>query len=174
VLVGGVIADTRRRDRGEEHVLDLDRGRGGLEVGEVALDRGLAAIGDRADAGMSRRSDSAAREFRLHEFGEALAIAPEPDRLIELAWPRLEPAQPLQAVIGPTGFTELAVVDHVDAGLGLLRHHLGDRALELALVALAVRRVGIARRLEQRLGSDQAADMGRQDALLAAFHLRAS
>ena len=38
VLVLGVVADARRRDRGEEHVLDLGRCRRGLQVGEVAPD----------------------------------------------------------------------------------------------------------------------------------------
>ena len=127
VLVDGVVADARRRDRGEEHVLG-GRGRGGrFQVVEIAADGGVAAIDDRAGAGMAGRADGAARKFRRHEFREAVAVAAEPDRLIERVRPRLEPAQPLQAVVRPAGLAELAVIDHVDAGLRLARDDVRHR-----------------------------------------------
>ena len=172
VLVGGVVADARRRDRGEEHVLGGRRRGGGFQVVEIAPHGGVAAIGDRLGAGMSGRADGAARKFRRHEFREAVAVAAEPDRLIERVGPRLEPGEPLQAVVGPAGFAVLAVIDDVDAGLGLARDDVRHRVRELALMRVAVRGVGIARGVEQRLGPDQAADMGGEDAVFAAFHAR--
>ena len=121
---------------------------------------------------MAGRADGAARKLRRHEFREAVAVAAEPDRLIERVRPRLEAGEPLQAVVRPAGFAELAVVDDVDAGLGLPRDDVRHRMLELALMRVAVRGIGIARGVEQRLRTDQAADMGGENAVLAAFHAR--
>ena len=171
MLVDGVVADARGRDRGEEHVLGRRGRRGGLEVFEIAAHGGMAAIGNRRRAGMAGRADGAARKFRRHEFRKTMAVAAEPHRLIERIRPRLESAQPLQAVVRPAGFAELAVIDHVDAGLRLPRDDVGHRACERALMRVAVRRIRIARGVEQRLGADQAANVRRENTVLAAFHV---
>src|SRR5262249_34182615 len=66
---------------------------------------------------------------------------------------------------GPAGLAELAVVDDVDAGLGLPRNNLVHRLLEIRIELCAA---GIVR-LEQRLRPDDAADMRRQNAIVATF-----
>src|SRR6478735_3664902 len=170
VLVGGVVADAGRRDRGEEHLLYVRRGGGRSEVVEIAPDAGVALIGDGADAGMSRRADRAARELRGHEIRKPDAVAAQPDCGVELVRPRLEPAQALQAVIGPAGFAELAIVDDVDPRLRLPRYDVRHRALELPLIGAAVRGVAILGGIQQRPGANQAPHMRRQDALLASLH----
>ena len=120
---------------------------------------------------MARRADGAAREFRRHEIREPDAVAAEPDGGIELVRPALEPGQALEAVVGPAGLAELAVVDHVDAGLRLARHHLRDRAPELVPTDVAMRGIAIASGVEHHLGADQAAHMGGEDAMLAPLHV---
>jgi len=170
VLVGGVVADARGRDRGEEGLLD-GRCRGGrLEVGEIAPNAGMVVIGDGADAGVSGRADRAAWKLRGHEIGKPDAVAAEPDRRVELVRSRLKAAQSLQAVIGPAGLAELAVVDDVDPRLRLPRYNVRHRAGQLPLMGVAVRAVAILAGIQQRLGADQAAYMRRQDALLASLH----
>src|SRR6185437_11738554 len=99
----------------------------GFEVFEIAPDRRVIAIGDRPDAGMAGRADGAARELLAHEIGKAQPVAAEPDRGIKPLRARLEAADPLERVIGPAGFAELAVIDDVEPMLGLL---LDDRCDE--------------------------------------------
>ena len=170
MLVGGVVADARGRDRGEEGLLHGRCRCGGLEVGEIAPNAGMVVIGDGADAGVSGRADRAAWKLRGHEIGKPDAVAAEPDRRVELVRSRLEAAQSLQAVIGPAGLAELAVVDDVDPRLRLPRYNVRHRAGQLPLMGVAVRAVAILAGIQQRLGADQAAYMRRQDALLASLH----
>src|SRR5581483_8080674 len=106
-----------------------------------------------------------ARKLLRHEILETLTIAPEPVGWIERAGPRLEARGALEDVVRPARLAELAVVDDVDAGLGLLRNHFGDRRRERTLMSGF-----IARQIKQRFGADQAADMRRQDAVVTAFH----
>ena len=130
----------------------------------------MAAIGDRTDAGVPGRADGPARELGGHEFRKSDAVAPKPDGRIELVRPSLEPAQPFQAVVRPSGLAELAVVDDVDAGLRLPRDDVSYGARKLLLVRVAVRGIAVLRSIQQCLGADQAAHMRRQDAMLAPFH----
>src|SRR5262249_49802346 len=70
-------------------------------------------------------------------------------------------------------FPEFAVADHIDAGLGLAANADGDRLGQAALVSLRVERFARLLRAQeclQRLGPDQAADMGGEDSVAAAFH----
>jgi len=109
-------------------------------------------------------------KLRGHEIGKPDAVAAEPDRRVELVRPRLEAAQSLQAVIGPAGLAELAVVDDVDPRLRLPRYNLRHRAGQLLLMGVTARAVAVLAGIQQRLGADQAAHVRRQDALLASLH----
>jgi hypothetical protein len=112
---------------------------------------------------MSGRTGCAAGKLLLHEFVEADAVAAEPHRLIELVGPGLEAAQPLEDVIGPAGFAVFAVIDDVDAGLGLTRNDVCDLRFEFLLI------VG-PDGLDRRFRTDEAAHVGCQDTIFAALH----
>src|SRR4051812_34228577 len=110
------------------------------------------------------------------EFGEALAIR------TALKWvtPRfdraaLEPAQAFQHVLRPAdGLSKLPVADHIDAGFGLPADDIGDRSGQAMIVGLLVERFArllSTQELLQRLRPNQTADMGREDAIDASFHL---
>src|SRR6476646_5475830 len=87
----------------------------------------------------------------------------------------LEPAQALQHVLRPAdGLSKLPVADHIDAGFGLPAHDIGDRSGQAMIVCLRVKRFARllgTQKLLQRLRPNQAADMGREDAINASFHL---
>src|SRR4051794_25465511 len=110
------------------------------------------------------------------ELGEALAIraalkwiTPRSDRAA------LEPAQALQHVLRPAdGLSKLPVADHIDAGFGLPADDISDRSAQAMIVCLQVERFARllgTQELLQRLRPNQAADMGREDAINASFHL---
>src|SRR5262249_48972556 len=70
-------------------------------------------------------------------------------------------------------FPELAVADHVDAGLGLLAHDVSDgirQALVIRLLVEALSFLPRAQKVLQLRRPDQAADVRGEDALVAAFH----
>ena len=142
------------------------RGSRGLQVLEVAPHLGMALIFDRTNAGVTGRPLGAARELGGHEFGEADPIAAKPHGLVEFVRLRLEAGQAIEDVVGPAGFAELAVIDDVDAGFHLPGNHVGDGALEGLLISRVVLLAGV----QQSLGTHDAADMGGEDAILAAFH----
>src|SRR5205085_6913693 len=67
----------------------------------------------------------------------------------------------------------LAVIADVDAGLSLPLHHVGDRAVHLAVYPSPVdclTRLALDQQFGQRLVARQAADVGRQDAVAAGDH----
>jgi hypothetical protein len=69
---------------------------------------------------------------------------------------------------------ELAIADHVDAGLGLAAHDIGNRSGQALVIGFRVERLARlfrAQELLQRLRPDQAADMGGEDSIAAALHL---
>ena len=68
------------------------------------------------------------------ELGEPLAVGAALERIgAGLDRPALEAAQALEHVLRPADrFAELAVADHVDAGLGLPAHDVGDRSVRQA------------------------------------------
>ncbi len=83
----------------------------------------------------------------------------------------LEPLENVERPIEP--LAELAVADDVDAGLGLLAHHLGDGFGQAGfegrlVVGLAV--LDGAPELDQFWWPDQAADMGGEDAIGVVRH----
>src|SRR5262249_49801490 len=84
---------------------------------------------------------------------------------------RLEARHPLPRISRPARFAELAVVDDVDAGRDLALDDVLDAGLEhRAIVRVSAGFPVLRNRLEQRLGTDQTADMGGEDTVLAALH----
>src|SRR5262249_50491837 len=113
-------------------------------------------------------------EFRI-ELREALAIDPAREGIgAVLDRPALEAAQALQHVLRPADrFAELTVAHDVDAGLGLLAHDVGDGGSEAFLIGDLVERLaGLLEPQEslQRLGPDEAAHVGGEDAVRAVLH----
>src|SRR5262249_15008579 len=88
--------------------------------------------------------------------------------------PALEAGEPLQHILRPADrLAELAVADHIYAGVGLRLHHVDDRLREALVVGLLVEALALlpcAQELLQLRWPDQASDMGGEDALGAAFH----
>ena len=95
-------------------------GERGLEIVDVALELGLPGIGDRADADRIDPGGRLLARVELGvEVGEPLAVGAALER-IGAGFDRatLEAAEPFEHVLRPAdGFSELAVADHVDAGL---------------------------------------------------------
>src|SRR5262249_55975767 len=91
-----------------------------------------------------------------------------------LDWTAFEAAQSFERVLRPAdGFSEFAVADHIDAGLGLPTNDGGNRLGQARLIGLRIGR--FARLLRppeclRRLGPDQAADMGGENSIAAALH----
>src|SRR5262249_18704308 len=89
-----------------------------------------------------------------------------------------EAAEAKQRVLRPTDrLAELAVADDVDADVGLLAHDLGDGLLQALRIGGVVERpAGLlgAQERAQRRRADEAADMGGEDPIGAAFHLASS
>ena len=187
VLLGLVVLVLAVRDgaggRGDGHE-GLGRAgglAGRLQVVDVALKLGMAHVFERGHAhgvglGGLRPLAAVAAGFQLGvELAETLAIGAAGER-IRAGGDRalLETAQAGERIERPAGrFAVFAVVDRIDAGLDLLAHHILDRLAQLALVGSRRGRVTLLRLLElfqQVGGPDQAADMGRQDALGAALH----
>jgi hypothetical protein len=121
---------------------------------------------------MSWRAVGPARKLRRHELRETESIPPEPCRLVERVGPEFESRHAVEDVIGPARFAVFTVVHDVEAGVELLSHHLRRGLLQRLLVARLLRWLlsGCGGLLEERFRADQAADMGRQDAIGAASH----
>src|SRR6185295_18306324 len=83
--------------------------------------------------------------------------------------PPLEAAHALDDILRPgNALAELAVADHVDAGLGLMAHHVGDllgqrSGVRRSVIALALL-LGAKMRAD-RFRADQAANMAGEDAI---------
>ncbi len=143
-------------------------------------ERGLPGIRDRADADRIGGGGHGLARVELGiELGKPLPVGAASERIgIGLDRAALEAAQALEHVLRPADrFPELAVADHVDAGLGLAANDLGDRIGQAPVVGGLVDRLARllrAQEILQRLRPDQAADMGGEDAIGAAFHLARS
>src|SRR5204863_7203778 len=92
-------------------------------------------------------------------------------------WPRLfvrlEAAEPLVHVGDETGFSELAIVDHVDAEIDLLAYDLLHCRAQAWRTRAFLHRSSLLAgldRVEELRRPRQAADVGRYDALVAALH----
>src|SRR5262249_15152103 len=148
----------------------------GLEIVDVTLKLRLPGIGDGADADRIHPGcDLFARvEFGI-ELGEAFSIGAAlkwiATRLDRTAF---EAAQAFERVLRPAdGFSEFAAADPLDAARGLPRKGGGNRLGQARLIGLRVERFPRLLRAQeclQGLGPDQAADMGGENSIAAAFH----
>ena len=146
---------------GRNASVDLHALQRGLEIVDVALQLGLPGVGDRPDADRVRpwsrrpRARRARRRTRRSARGRRRAangLAAGLDR------PALEAAQALEHVLRPADrLAELAVAHHVDAGLRLPAHDVGDRIGQAALIGSLVERLA---RPAWRAGTPAAAAAG--------------
>jgi hypothetical protein len=183
-VIGPLQLDGPGRNSRDERVLEGVGRERGLEGGEVGLDRGVATVGDGTGAhgvdhlqlrlpGRGRRVLRAALDLAIG-LGEALAV-PAPGRPAPAARqirPQLEPGQPIGDVLGEPGLRILPVAGHVDPALRLHPHGLGDVPPDQRPLALGE---GLPVRLalkdvDDLLGSDEAADVGGEDAVLTMLH----
>ena len=177
IFVLAVRDDARGRGDRQERLLDLHAVERGLEIVDVARELRLPGIGDGRDANRIHPGRDLFMRVELGiELGEALSIG------AALKWigtgldrTAFEAAQPFERVLRPADrFPEFAVADHIDAGFGLAANDGGDRLGQARLVGVRVERFARLLRAQeclQRLGPDQAADMGGEDSVAAAFHL---
>jgi hypothetical protein len=165
----------RRRDR-HESLNHLHFLQGGLEVVDVALERGLPGVGDRADHHrLGRDLHVVPRVELLVKLREAGAVRAAYERVSRCAErTALEAAHALDDVLRPgNALAELAVADHVDSRLGLPAHHVGHLFLQAAGVSLGVVALALllcAQKLPDGVRPDQAADMGGEYPIGAALH----
>ena len=177
VFVLAVGNDRGRRRHRQETLDHLHRLQRRLEVVDVLLEQSLPGVFDRRDRDrIGDRLDVVLGIEHLVEVGEALAVGALGERVAggRVERPPLEPGNPLDDVLRPgNALAELAVADHVDADLGLLADHLGDRLLEVRGVRRGVIALALllgAQMLPDRLRADQAADVGGENSVGAAVH----
>src|SRR4029453_16304601 len=139
----------------------------------------LTRIGDRPDADRIQAGGDALARIELGiELRKARAVGAALERVLaRLERPALETREPLQHILRPADrLAELAIADHVDSGIGLRLHHVDDRLSEAQVIGLLVEAFALLPRAQELLQlrrPDQAADMGGEDALGAAFHVGA-
>ena len=166
---------TRARGR-HEHVGDIVVGDRRPEVVDVDLQQLLTDVADRALADdPPQRCDR--RRVLLEVVGVVLG------EVVDLLLPRrghahvvevgLEPAEAVLDVAEEADLAHLPVRDDVDAVLDLSTHPIGDCLGDLAVEQFGV--VGPAvlpflERVEQLVGTGQAADVGGEDPIGAALH----
>src|SRR6185503_8255469 len=179
VLVLAVGNHARRRSDRQKTFFHLHVLERGLEVVDVALQFGLPGIFDRADADrLCCRRDRLLRIELGVELGKLRAISATLEWISRLLPERaaLEARQALECVLRPAdGLAELAVADDVNAGTCLLAYDVGNRVAQAFLIGFYVVRLAAlpgAQEVLQRLRTDQAADMRRENAIGAAFHAR--
>ena len=141
------------------------------------LDQRLPGVLDRRDRDrVGDRLDVILGVELLVELGEALAVGALGERIAGrgVERPPLEAGHALDHILRPgNALAELAVADDVDADLGLLADHLGDRLLEVAGVRRGVVALALllgAQVLPDHVRADQAADMGGENPVGAAVH----
>jgi hypothetical protein len=174
ILVDAVPDGAGGRNDRKKRLLDLDSAEGGFQVVDVALHgRGIGVL-DRADANVGGHTGKAPGEFGLHHIRKALEVAPEPSERSSQIRAVLEARDTFEDVIRPTGFAEFAVVNDVDAGLGLPLDDIGDgigeRVLKFPFVFRRRGRQGHASQLAKARRTDDAADVGSKNPMFAAFH----
>ena len=139
VDVLALVGHTRRRDHRQERGDLVTRAAGGvdggLDVGDVALQRVMAGVRDRADAhGIAHDVLESLRLVVLGvELGEALDVGARAERALRVGRRAvrvgavLESVEPFEDVARPADrLAELAITDEIDPDLGLLPHDVAD------------------------------------------------
>jgi hypothetical protein len=150
-----------------------------FEIVDVLPQLGLPGICDRRHHDRIHHGfDLVARIELGIELGKPRAVDAAGEGIAAGERPALEAAQAKQRVLRPTDrLAELAVADDVDADISLLAHDLGNGLLQaLGIGGVVERPAGLfgAQERAQRRRADEAADMGGEDSIGAAFHLASS
>ena len=151
-----------------------------LEVRDVAIEFLEAGVSNGRDADGVVCGDlgpgALVRLFQLRvEFRKTFAVGAAREGIgARPDGPLLEAAQAFQGVKRPTGrLTEFAVIDDVDTRSGLLAYGVGDRLSQAFFVGPFIDGLAVlapAFELEKLRRPDQAADVGCEYAMAAAFH----
>src|SRR5262249_37366908 len=150
-----------------------------FEFRDVLLQLGLPGIADRRHhARVHHGFDLVARIELGIELRKPRAVDAAGEWIAADERPTFEAAEAKQRVLRPTDrLAELAVADDVDADVGLLAHDLDDGLLQaLGIGGVVEGPAGLlgAQNRAQRRRADEAADMGGEDPIGAAFHLASS
>ncbi len=122
------VLDVGRRDRRHEHLFDLHAIERRFEIVDVALELGVALVGDRPGAdhvGMGRSGVGLRVEFRKRQsLARCGPLVARPGARVDLVT-----AEPLVDVADEARLAVFAVVDHVDAEIALLVDDFADGAV---------------------------------------------
>src|SRR5262249_41241720 len=147
-----------RRDDWHEGFFDAHVLQGVLKVVDVSTHlRGV--VGNRTGAHDLARGPFANGGLGI-EIGEFVALAPEAV-VRRRAWRRgtdLEATDAVEDIAGPVRFTELAVADDVEAGVGLFSDGVGDGGAQGLVEGFSIDVRGSVEELAELGGTDQAAD----------------
>jgi hypothetical protein len=177
VVIGTLQLDRSGRDGGDEGFLEALPLQRRLEVGDVGLDRGGAAVRDGAGAHRVRHRRRTALRAALDlavGVGEPPAVA-APGRAAATAGQivaSLEAGETIGDVLGKARFRVLAVARDVDPALGLHPHRPGHKTGQGRTFAIAERRaVRLSPEdLDQLRRPDEAPDVRGEDAARAPLH----
>ena len=165
-----IARDLAGRRRGHEQFDGVRAAHRALGQVDVGLRGGPIPPAHRAGAGRSVLERRGELPEQLREFREFRIAGAERRRA--LAFKSREPVEHVHGIVGAALF---AVVDDVDAAFDLLLHHmrdrLADRSGKLGLARAAIVLLG-EQELDHLLRSRQAAGVGRENPLGAAFHER--
>jgi hypothetical protein len=154
--------------------------KGVLEIVDILLEFGEPAIGDRPGRDRVQHGLDFVAGIEIGvELGETGAVETAGEGIgARLERPALEAAEAEQRVLRPADrLAELTIADDVKADLGLPAHDVGDGVFQALGVSSLVERLSCflgGEEFAQRRRADQAADMGRENAIGAAFHLVSS
>src|SRR5262249_40027621 len=140
------------------------------KVVDVSTDLG-GVVGNRSGAHDLARAPFADGGLGI-EIGEFVALASEAV-VRRRTWRRgtdLEATDAVEDIAGPVRFTELAVADDVEAGVGLFSDGVGDGGAQCLVEGFSIDVGGSVEELTERGGTDQAADECGQNPLGAAVH----
>jgi hypothetical protein len=81
--------------------------------------------------------------------------------------------KPVFHIMGIGDFSHFAIADHINAGVNLhgndLAHGFGGKPVQRCLIEILIVELRL-KRLEKRLGTRQATDVGGQNSIIAVFH----
>ena len=163
-----------RGDR-QEAFLNAIGGHRRLHIVDVELHGGLARVLDRPDADrIHRRGHAFLRIHLVVEGGETRTVGAATPGIVALERATLEAAHALDHILRPgNALAEFAVAGNVDSSRLLLRDDFAHFVLQLRLMGGLVHGLaGLfgAQIIDDRLRADKAADVRRQDTIIAVVH----